>query len=297
MIEGGLDQQPAHAEGVGPVLLGGGDHLGDAHLDAEVDHLVAVVGEDDVDQVLADVVDVALDRGQHDRALAALVGLLHVGLEVGDGRLHGLGRLEHEGQLHLAGGEEVAHRLHPGQQEVVDDGQGRVAGAPGPRRGRPPARCGRRRRSAVRAAARPASRGARSARRGRGRRPLEERRAARPGGRSRRGGGRRRGRGRPGGPPRRSARAAGSWRRGRWRASRPASTHSCRNTELRTWRAAGLRPNETLDRPRMVETPGSSALMRRMPSMVSMPSRRLSSMPVDRGRASGSKMRSAGSRP
>ena len=81
-------------------------------LDAEVVHLVAVVGEDDVDQVLADVVDVALDRGQHDAALAALVGLLHVRLEVGDRRLHGLGRLQHERQLHLARGEELAHDLH-----------------------------------------------------------------------------------------------------------------------------------------------------------------------------------------
>ena len=43
----------------------------DRLLDAEVDHGVAVVGQDDVDEVLADVVDVALDRGQHDRALAA----------------------------------------------------------------------------------------------------------------------------------------------------------------------------------------------------------------------------------
>ena len=42
-----------------------------ADLDAEVVHLVAVVGEDDVDEVLADVVDVALDGGQHDAALAA----------------------------------------------------------------------------------------------------------------------------------------------------------------------------------------------------------------------------------
>ena len=43
------------------------------HLDAEVDDLVAVVGQDDVDQVLPDVVDVALDGGQHDGPLAALV--------------------------------------------------------------------------------------------------------------------------------------------------------------------------------------------------------------------------------
>ena len=72
-------------------------------------------------------------------------------------------------------------------------------------------------------------------------------------------------------------------------ASSPACTHSCRNTELSTWRAAGDRPNETFDRPSTVWTPGSSALIRGCASIVSMPSRRLSSIPVDRGRASGSK--------
>ena len=43
----------------------------DRLLDAEVDDGVAVVGQDDVDEVLADVVDVALDGGEHDGALAA----------------------------------------------------------------------------------------------------------------------------------------------------------------------------------------------------------------------------------
>src|SRR3712207_8819720 len=36
----------------------------DRLLDADVDHVVAVVGQDDVHEVLADVVDVALDRRQ-----------------------------------------------------------------------------------------------------------------------------------------------------------------------------------------------------------------------------------------
>ena len=67
----GLHQQAAHADGVGLDLERLLDHLGDRHLDAEVVHLVAVVGEDDVDEVLADVVDVALHGGQHDAALAA----------------------------------------------------------------------------------------------------------------------------------------------------------------------------------------------------------------------------------
>ena len=119
----GLHQQAAHPDGVGLHLGGGTDHLLDAHLDADVVDLVAVVGEDDVHQVLADVVHVAFDRGQHDPALAAVVGALHVGFEVGHGHLHGLGRLQHERQLHLTGGEQLTDDLHAAEQHVVDDEQ------------------------------------------------------------------------------------------------------------------------------------------------------------------------------
>ena len=77
-------------------------------------------------------------------------------------------------------------------------------------------------------------------------------------------------------------------------ASSPASRHSCRNTELSAWRAAGLRPNETFDRPSTVCAPGSSALMRRMASMVAIASPRRSSPPVDSGNVSASKIRSLG---
>ncbi len=124
---GGLHQQAGHADGMRPVLLRRRHDVGKRHLDAEVDHPVAVVGEDDVDQVLADVVHVALHRGQHDGALLLALDLLHEGLEIGDGRLHRLGRLQHEGQLHLAGAEQLAHHLHAVQQHVVDDGERRVA--------------------------------------------------------------------------------------------------------------------------------------------------------------------------
>ena len=64
-----LHEQPAHPDGVGADLERLLDHLGERHLDAEVVHLVAVVREDDVDEVLADVVDVALHGGEHDPAL------------------------------------------------------------------------------------------------------------------------------------------------------------------------------------------------------------------------------------
>ena len=38
--------------------------------------------------------------------------------------------------------------------------------------------------------------------------------------------------------------------------SRPALTHSCRNTELSTTRAAGLSPNEMFETPSVVCTSG-----------------------------------------
>ena len=105
------------------------DEVLQRRLDPDVVDLVAVVREDDVDEVLADVVDVALDRADHDDALAAGVVLLHVRLEVGDRGLHRLRALQHERQLHLAAAEEVADDLHALEQHVVDDRQ----------RGRPPA--------------------------------------------------------------------------------------------------------------------------------------------------------------
>ena len=57
-----------------------------------------------------------------------------------------------------------------------------------------------------------------------------------------------------------AAPAEGSWTACTIAASRPASAHSWRKTLLSTWRAAGLRPKEMLESPRIVRTPGSSRL-------------------------------------
>ena len=129
-----LHEQTAHTDGVGTDRRGLLDHLGDADLDADVVDLVAVVREDDVDEVLADVVHVALHRRQHDTALrrtGAVVGPVHVRFEVRDRTLHRLGRLQHERQLHLAGAEQLADDLHAFEQHVVDDRQRRQPGGHG----------------------------------------------------------------------------------------------------------------------------------------------------------------------
>ena len=79
--------------------------------------------------------------------------------------------------------------------------------------------------------------------------------------------------------------------------SRPASTQWCRKTELRTARAPGEIPKETLDTPSEVFTPGSSALIRRMPSIVATAEGRHSASPVVSVKVSASKISSSGSRP
>ena len=91
------------------------------NLDAEIDDVVAVVGQDDLDQVLADVVDVALDRREHDFALADGLGLVHVRFEMRDRGLHRLGRLQHLGDDHLVGVEQPPDLVHPLHQRAVDD--------------------------------------------------------------------------------------------------------------------------------------------------------------------------------
>ena len=117
---GGGDQQGGEADRGRLVLLRGVEDRADRDLLAEVDHPVAVVGEDRVDERLADVVHVAEHGRQHDRALRVALELVEVLLELRDGLLHHLGALEHERQDQLAGAELVADLLHGRQQHVVE---------------------------------------------------------------------------------------------------------------------------------------------------------------------------------
>ncbi len=93
----------------------------DGLFDADVVHLVAIVGEDDVDEVFSDVVDVAADGGEQDGAFLAAFDAVHVGFEEGDGGFHGFGGLEDERELHLSGAEEVADGFHAVEEQLVDD--------------------------------------------------------------------------------------------------------------------------------------------------------------------------------
>ena len=116
-----LDEQAREPDRVRLVRLVGAHELVGRHLDAEIDHPIAVVAEDDLDQVLADVVHVALDGGEDDRALVRRLVLLHVRLEIADGGLHRLGRLQHLGDDQLVGVEQPPDLVHAGHERAVDD--------------------------------------------------------------------------------------------------------------------------------------------------------------------------------
>jgi len=99
------------------------------HHHAHVDDFEVVALQDHGDDVLADVVHVALDGGNHDLALGAHVlarGLLltllflDVGHEMRHGLLHHARRLDHLGQEHLARAEQVADDVHAGHQRAFD---------------------------------------------------------------------------------------------------------------------------------------------------------------------------------
>ena len=123
--------RPRQADDVDLLALGRLEDLGGRHHDAEIDDLVVVAAQNDADDVLADVVDVALDRRHQDLAgrpdaLRVAVGVLlglHEGQEMRHGLLHHAGGFHHLRQEHLARAEQVADDAHAAHQRALDDVQ------------------------------------------------------------------------------------------------------------------------------------------------------------------------------
>ena len=114
-------QQAGKADGVGLMLLVRADQIFGRNFDAEIHHVVAVVFQDDLDEIFADVVDVALHRGENHLGALFGVGFLHELLEMIDGGLHRFGGLQHFGDDQLVVVEQPADFGHSGHQRAVDD--------------------------------------------------------------------------------------------------------------------------------------------------------------------------------
>ena len=127
MRQGG-GEQGAHADDRRRVLLDRLHELLRRDAGAEVDDLEAGALQEHADQVLADVVQVAFDRAQHDGAQTGALAFAEMRLEDVEGALHGARAEQHLGDEALAGAHARADHLHAGQQGVVQDLASRRAG-------------------------------------------------------------------------------------------------------------------------------------------------------------------------
>ena len=124
----GRGDQAGEPDDVGVVFFGRVDDLLRGHHHTEIDHFKVVALQHNSDDILADVVDIALDRRHDDRAVGVLgcrgAGLrllrLDVGQQVGDSLLHHPGRLHHLRQEHFPGAEEVTDDIHAIHQRALD---------------------------------------------------------------------------------------------------------------------------------------------------------------------------------
>ena len=124
LLERGRDQA-RQADHVGAFNLGTRKNLVARDHHAHVDHIEVVALEHDRDDVLADVVDIALDGRDHDLpagpqiAGRRLLGL-DIGHQMGDRLFHHAGRLDHLRQEHLAGTKKIADHIHAVHQRAFD---------------------------------------------------------------------------------------------------------------------------------------------------------------------------------
>ncbi len=117
---GGRYQQSGQTNRGGVRFHSFGDNRLRWHLLAEVNDCVAVVGKNRLDQILADVMHVAVNRGDDDRAFGDAFHFLKIILKMGDGLLHGLSGLQHEGQNQLTSAEFVADFFHGREEHCVE---------------------------------------------------------------------------------------------------------------------------------------------------------------------------------
>ena len=117
--------QAGQADDVGLVLARGVENFLRRRHHAQIDHLIAVALQHHADDVLADVVHVALHRRHHDAARrvpspgSGLLGF-HEGQQIGDRFFHHAGGFDHLRQKHLARAEQIADHVHARHQRAFD---------------------------------------------------------------------------------------------------------------------------------------------------------------------------------
>jgi hypothetical protein len=84
------------------------------HFNSQIDYIVAVIFQNNLDEIFPDIVHVALHRGENDFGALFGVAFFHELLKMAHGGLHRFGRLQHFGDNQLVVVEQ-ASRLRPSQ--------------------------------------------------------------------------------------------------------------------------------------------------------------------------------------
>ena len=118
--------QARQSDHVGILADGCLENLLGRHHHTQVDHIEVVAPQHDSNNVLANVVHITFDRGRDNptavtghRPIRTLL-LLHERSQIGHSLLHHTGTLDHLGQKHAAGSEQLANRVHPVHQRTLD---------------------------------------------------------------------------------------------------------------------------------------------------------------------------------
>ncbi len=127
---------PDKPDDIDPVFTGGVENFLARLHDAEIDHVEPVALQNHTDDILADIVDIALDRGHQDFAIGLRRGIerlfrFHVGHQVGHGFLHDPRRFHYLGQEHLASAEQVTDDIHAVHERAFNNIQRALDRLPG----------------------------------------------------------------------------------------------------------------------------------------------------------------------
>src|SRR5208283_2199632 len=116
-------QQAGKSDGVRMMRLERLDQILRWNLDAKIYNVEAIILQDDFDQVLANVMDVALHRCENHFSTLGGVRLLHELFEMVDRSFHRFRRLQHFRNNQLVGVEQAAYLGHPLHQRTVNNVQ------------------------------------------------------------------------------------------------------------------------------------------------------------------------------
>ena len=117
----GIHQQSAQPNGIRFCFNCCCDDLFGRNLFTQIDNLVTVICQNCFNQVLANVMHIAVHGGQHNSPFTTGLTLFQILFQMGDSSFHHFRRLQHKGQNDLPFSKTLAYQLHGWQKDRVEN--------------------------------------------------------------------------------------------------------------------------------------------------------------------------------